>query len=96
MFRRKPGGKDGMQRVCKAKNKQNVLNRLGCISIFLNDLLLEKDYRTSRGLHRDDHQPEYEAWRAERNRIDEDRISRQRTAEGNWRREWDNDKVRAA
>lgn len=65
MFRRKPGGKDGMQR----------------------------DYRTSRGLHRDEHQPEYEAWRAERNRIDEDRISRQRTAEGNWRREWDNDKA---
>lgn len=61
---------------------------------FLNDLLFEKDYRTNRGLHRDDHQPEYEAWRAERNRIDEDRISRQRTAEGNWRREWDNDKVR--
>ncbi|KAL6258743.1 hypothetical protein P5V15_010693 [Pogonomyrmex californicus] len=64
-FRRKPGGKDGMQR----------------------------DYRTNRGSHRDEHQPEYEAWRAERNRIDEDRISRQRTAEGNWRREWDNDKA---
>lgn len=40
--------------------------------------------------------PEYEAWRAERNRIDEARISRQRTAEGNWRREWDNDKVHLA
>ncbi|XP_020300782.1 putative uncharacterized protein DDB_G0282133 isoform X1 [Pseudomyrmex gracilis] len=64
-FKRKPGGKDGMQR----------------------------DYRTNRGSHRDEHQPEYEAWRAERNRIDEDRISRQRTAEGNWRREWDNDKA---
>ncbi|XP_012224135.1 myb-like protein X isoform X2 [Linepithema humile] len=64
-FRRKPGGKDGMQR----------------------------DYRTNKGSHRDEHQPEYEAWRAERNRIDEDRISRQRTAEGNWRREWDNDKA---
>ncbi|XP_014487067.1 PREDICTED: uncharacterized protein LOC106750921 isoform X2 [Dinoponera quadriceps] len=64
-FRRKLGGKDGMQR----------------------------DYRTNRGPHRDEHQPEYEAWRAERNRIDEDRISRQRTAEGNWRREWDNDKA---
>ncbi|XP_039313278.1 uncharacterized protein LOC105207722 isoform X2 [Solenopsis invicta] len=68
MFRRKSGGKDGMQR----------------------------DYRTNRGSHRDDHQPEYEAWRAERNRIDEDRISRQRTAEGNWRREWDNDKAHIA
>lgn len=57
--------------------------------------MLLKDYRTNRGSHRDEYQPEYEAWRAERNRIDEDRISRQRTAEGNWRREWDNDKVRA-
>ncbi|XP_018057169.1 PREDICTED: myb-like protein X isoform X1 [Atta colombica] len=53
----------------------------------------EKDCRTNRGSHRDEHQPEYEAWRAERNRIDEDRISRQRTAEGNWRREWDNNKA---
>ncbi|KAI4474635.1 hypothetical protein M0802_015517, partial [Mischocyttarus mexicanus] len=41
----------------------------------------------------DEHKPEYEAWRKERNRIDEDRISRQKTAEGNWRREWDNDKA---
>ncbi|KAL0118018.1 hypothetical protein PUN28_009006 [Cardiocondyla obscurior] len=54
---------------------------------------MQRDYRTNRGSHRDDHQPEYDAWRAERNRIDEDRISRQRTAEGNWRREWDNDKA---
>ncbi|XP_011883056.1 PREDICTED: uncharacterized protein LOC105570463 isoform X2 [Vollenhovia emeryi] len=54
---------------------------------------MQRDYRMSRGSHRDEHQPEYEAWRAERNRIDEDRISRQRTAEGNWRREWDNDKA---
>jgi hypothetical protein len=38
-------------------------------------------------------QPEYEAWRAERNRIDSDRISRQKTAEGHWRREWDNEKI---
>lgn len=37
--------------------------------------------------------PDYEAWRAEREKIDEARISRQRTAEGNWKREWDNDKV---
>lgn len=57
---------------------------------------LKQDYRVNRSHRRDEHQPEYEAWRAERNRIDEDRISRQRTAEGNWRREWDNDKVKAA
>lgn len=38
-------------------------------------------------------EPEYDAWRAERNRIDSDRISRQRTAEGHWRREWDNEKL---
>ncbi|XP_069677943.1 uncharacterized protein [Periplaneta americana] len=37
--------------------------------------------------------PEYEAWRAERNRIDNDRINRQKTAEGHWRREWDNEKI---
>lgn len=49
--------------------------------------------RTYHGAHREEHKPEYEAWRKERNRIDEDRISRQKTAEGNWRREWDNDKV---
>ncbi|KAK2580451.1 hypothetical protein KPH14_006194 [Odynerus spinipes] len=49
--------------------------------------------RTYHGTHRDEHKPEYEAWRKERNRIDEDRISRQKTAEGNWRREWDNDKA---
>ncbi|XP_029164706.1 uncharacterized protein DDB_G0283697-like isoform X2 [Nylanderia fulva] len=65
IFRRKPGGKDSLQ----------------------------KDYRMNRGHRKDEHQPDYEAWRAERNRIDEDRISRQRTAEGNWRREWDNDKA---
>ncbi|XP_018311581.1 uncharacterized protein [Mycetomoellerius zeteki] len=53
----------------------------------------QRDCRTNRGSHRNEHQPEYEAWRAERNRIDEDRISRQRTAEGNWRREWDNNKT---
>ncbi|KAL2725116.1 putative serine/threonine-protein kinase tsuA [Vespula squamosa] len=52
--------------------------------------------RTYHGAHRDEHKPEYEAWRKERNRIDEDRISRQKTAEGNWRREWDNDKAHLA
>lgn len=65
------------------------------VYLSITQSLLLKDYRTNRGSHRDEYQPEYEAWRAERNRIDEDRISRQRTAEGNWRREWDNDKVRA-
>lgn len=52
--------------------------------------------RIYHGTQRDEHKPEYEAWRKERNRIDEDRISRQKTAEGNWRREWDNDKAYAA
>ncbi|KAK9308385.1 hypothetical protein QLX08_001567 [Tetragonisca angustula] len=52
-----------------------------------------KDNKPNKGNYRDEFQPGYDAWRAERNRIDEDRISRQRTAEGNWRREWDNDKV---
>ncbi|XP_017789123.1 PREDICTED: uncharacterized protein LOC108571564 isoform X2 [Habropoda laboriosa] len=53
----------------------------------------QKDNKPNKGNYRDESQPGYDAWRAERNRIDEDRISRQRTAEGNWRREWDNDKV---
>lgn len=34
-----------------------------------------------------------EAWRAERLRIDEARIQRQKTADGKWRREWDSDKI---
>ncbi|KZC13998.1 PREDICTED: GATA zinc finger domain-containing protein 14-like [Dufourea novaeangliae] len=54
---------------------------------------LQKDNKVHKGNYRDESQPGYDAWRAERNRIDEDRISRQRTAEGNWRREWDNDKI---
>ncbi|XP_076619261.1 uncharacterized protein LOC143340815 [Colletes latitarsis] len=54
---------------------------------------IQKDSKVYKGNYRDDSQPGYDAWRAERNRIDEDRISRQRTAEGNWRREWDNDKM---
>ncbi|XP_015586430.1 titin homolog [Cephus cinctus] len=52
-----------------------------------------KDFRGHQTVQRPDTLPEYEAWRAERNRIDEARISRQRTAEGSWRREWDIDKV---
>ncbi|XP_031848002.1 uncharacterized protein LOC116433720 isoform X2 [Nomia melanderi] len=54
---------------------------------------IQKDNKVHKGNYRDESQPGYDAWRAERNRIDEDRISRQRTAEGNWRREWDNDKM---
>ncbi|XP_053989720.1 protein kinase 4-like [Hylaeus volcanicus] len=54
---------------------------------------IQKDNKVYKGNYRDESQPGYDAWRAERNRIDEDRISRQRTAEGNWRREWDNDKM---
>ncbi|KAJ8669744.1 hypothetical protein QAD02_001003 [Eretmocerus hayati] len=54
-------------------------------------------FRDNRGPNafcsRDGSVPEYEAWRAERNRIDEARINRQKTAEGNWRREWDCNKV---
>lgn len=38
-------------------------------------------------------QPDYQAWRAEREKIDQDRITRQKTAEGNWRREWDSKKL---
>ncbi|XP_043471635.1 trichohyalin-like [Leptopilina heterotoma] len=53
----------------------------------------QKDHRKIPATSRDGYLPEYDAWRAERNRIDEARINRQRTAEGNWRREWDNDKV---
>lgn len=36
---------------------------------------------------------EYERWKAERDAIDEARLSRSRTNGGAWRREWDNDKV---
>ncbi|XP_034195474.2 uncharacterized protein LOC117611592 [Osmia lignaria lignaria] len=53
---------------------------------------VEKDNKINKGNYKDESQSGYDAWRAERNRIDEDRISRQRTAEGNWLREWDNDK----
>ncbi|XP_045624082.2 uncharacterized protein [Procambarus clarkii] len=36
---------------------------------------------------------EYEKWKAEREVIDEERLTRGRTHEGAWRREWDNDKL---
>ncbi|MPC34176.1 Coiled-coil domain-containing protein 9 [Portunus trituberculatus] len=36
---------------------------------------------------------EYERWKAERDAIDEARLSRGRTDGGAWRREWDNDKM---
>lgn len=34
-----------------------------------------------------------DAWRAERNRIDEERIQRQKSSDGGWRREWDSEKI---
>ncbi|XP_003425848.1 uncharacterized protein DDB_G0286591 isoform X1 [Nasonia vitripennis] len=53
-----------------------------------------KDNRGPQAFHsKEESLPEYEAWRAERNRIDEARINRQKTAEGNWRREWDSNKT---
>ncbi|XP_011305970.1 uncharacterized protein [Fopius arisanus] len=55
-----------------------------------------REYRGKSGGSGQDSLPDYEAWRAERNKIDEARISRQRTAEGNWKREWDNDKMHLA
>ncbi|XP_015124747.1 uncharacterized protein LOC107046613 [Diachasma alloeum] len=55
-----------------------------------------REFRGKTGGSGQDLLPDYEAWRAERNKIDEARISRQRTAEGNWRREWDNDKIHLA
>ncbi|XP_067010141.2 uncharacterized protein [Anabrus simplex] len=36
---------------------------------------------------------QYEAWKAERDRIDQERINRQKTPDGQWRREWDKGKV---
>ncbi|XP_071525695.1 uncharacterized protein [Panulirus ornatus] len=36
---------------------------------------------------------EYEKWKAEREAIDEARVTRGRTNDGTWRREWDNDKL---
>nr|CAD7201992.1 unnamed protein product [Timema douglasi] len=52
-----------------------------------------RDRRREQRNQHDLSSPEYEAWRAERNRIDQDRINRQKTAEGHWRREWDNEKM---
>nr|CAD7264621.1 unnamed protein product [Timema shepardi] len=52
-----------------------------------------RDRRREQRSQHDLSSPEYEAWRAERNRIDQDRINRQKTAEGHWRREWDNEKM---
>lgn len=40
-----------------------------------------------------DTQPAYDAWRCERNKIDEARINRQKNSEGKWRREWDIEKL---
>lgn len=38
---------------------------------------------------------EYNSWKNERDRYDESRVNRQKSGEGKWRREWDNDKVPA-
>lgn len=35
---------------------------------------------------------EYTEWKRERDQIDQSRLQRQRTAEGDWRREWDQQK----
>lgn len=60
----------------------------------IKSILRKQDNRGPQAFHsREESLPEYEAWRAERNRIDEARINRQKTAEGNWRREWDSNKV---
>ncbi|XP_068221539.1 coiled-coil domain-containing protein 9-like isoform X2 [Palaemon carinicauda] len=40
-----------------------------------------------------DQEREYEKWKAERAAIDEARLTRGKTDGGNWRREWDNDKI---
>lgn len=36
---------------------------------------------------------DYENWRKEREQIDKERIARQKTSEGTFKREWDNDKI---
>ena len=36
---------------------------------------------------------EYEKWKAEREAIDEARLNRARTTDGEWRREWDSAKL---
>lgn len=37
--------------------------------------------------------PKQDEWRRERSKIDQERINRQKTSDGNWSREWDNNKV---
>ncbi|XP_049789207.1 uncharacterized protein LOC126194896 isoform X2 [Schistocerca nitens] len=39
------------------------------------------------------HQHAYEMWKSERYQIDQERINRQKTAGGEWKREWDKEKV---
>lgn len=43
--------------------------------------------------HKHDSNNEYNAWKNERERIDEARIGRQKIGDGKWRREWDSDKL---
>lgn len=35
---------------------------------------------------------QYEEWKAERMRVDKERLERQKTASGEWRRDWDAEK----
>ena len=39
---------------------------------------------------------EYSEWKREREKIDMSRMERQKTAEGDWRREWDKEKDKEA
>ena len=34
----------------------------------------------------------YEEWKAERQKVDQERMDRQKTASGEWRRAWDQEK----
>ncbi|XP_046663739.1 uncharacterized protein LOC124356655 [Homalodisca vitripennis] len=51
------------------------------------------EHRGDRGRRGGGANRDQEAWKAERMRIDEARIQRQRSADGKWRREWDSDKT---
>ncbi|GFG39150.1 hypothetical protein Cfor_06458 [Coptotermes formosanus] len=72
---------------------REVRIRLLCICVGKTSFLQGRKHSLRPSGGRGVPEPEYDAWRAERNRIDSDRISRQRTAEGHWRREWDNEKL---
>lgn len=48
---------------------------------------------TNNRYHKHDSNNEFNAWKNERERIDEARIGRQKIGDGKWRREWDSDKL---